>query len=74
MLVHGLIAHADAVGEYARADPIRVRKLQHRHARHAEVAETGRVELGDDSAVNGLGWHPQQGADQHLLRCDGQGG
>lgn len=30
-LVHGLLAHAGALGEHARADPIRARKLQHRH-------------------------------------------
>ena len=35
-LVHGLLAHAGALGEHARADPVRTWKLQHRHVRHAE--------------------------------------
>ena len=72
-LVHGLLAHAGALGEHAGADAIRARKLQHRHMRHAQLLEAGRVELVDDPAVNGLGRHPQQGADQHLLRATGGG-
>ncbi len=58
---------------YAGADAVRSRELQHRHVRHAELVETGRVELGDDPAVNGLGRHPEQGANQHLGRATGEG-
>src|SRR6516162_961889 len=53
-LVHSLLAHAGALGKHPRADPIRARKLQHRHMRHAELVEAGGVELLDDPAVNSL--------------------
>ena len=66
-LVHRLLADAGALGEHARADAIGARELQHRHVRHAQLLETGRVQLGDDPAVNGLGRHAQQRADQHLV-------
>jgi hypothetical protein len=42
-LIHGLLAHAGALGEQAGANPIRTRKLQYRHVRHAELLEPGRV-------------------------------
>ena len=72
-LVHGLFAHAGALGEHARADPIWAWKLQDRHMWHAEFPEAGGVELADDPAVNGLGRHPQEGTEQHVLRGDRRG-
>jgi hypothetical protein len=69
-LIHGLLAHPGALGEQAGANPIRTRKLQYRHVRHAEFLEPGRVELRDDPALNGLSRHAQQRADEHVLRLD----
>src|SRR5574342_381372 len=34
-LVHGLLAHAGALGEHPRTGPFRARKLQHRHMGYA---------------------------------------
>jgi hypothetical protein len=42
-LIHGLLAHPGALGEQAGANPIRTRKLQYRHVRHAEFLEPGRA-------------------------------
>ena len=67
-LVHGLFAHPSALSEHAGADPIRTRKLQHRHVGHAKLGEAGGVQFVDDSTVNRLGRHPQQGSDEHVVR------
>ena len=69
-LVHGLFAHPGALSEQAGANAIRTGKLQHRHVRHAQLFEPGRVELRDDPALNGLSRHAQQRADEHVLRFD----
>lgn len=69
-LIHGLLAHFGALGQQAGANAIRTRKLQHRHVRYAQFLEPGRVELRDDPALNGLGRHAQQRADEHVLRLD----
>jgi hypothetical protein len=65
-LVHGLLAYTGAFGERARTNPIRAWKLQHRHMRHPELLESGRIELVDNPTMNGLSRNPQEGANQHL--------
>ena len=71
-LVHGLLAHAGALSESAGANSIRTRKLQHRHVRHAQLLETGRIELLDDAVLDRLGRDPQQRADEHVPGPNGR--
>jgi hypothetical protein len=69
-LIHGLFAHASTLGEHARTDPIRTRKLQHCHMRHHEFPEAGRIELFNDAALDDLTRNAQQGPDEHILGSD----
>ncbi|MDX2153058.1 MAG: BrnT family toxin [Bryobacteraceae bacterium] len=64
--LHGLLAHARAISERARANSIRTRELQHPHVRQAQAVKARRIQLPDDAALDGLGWNAQQRADEHL--------
>ena len=65
-LVHCLFAHAGALGQRARTNSIRSRKLQHRHMWQAQFIEAGCVEFPDDTAMDGLGRDAQQGTNEQL--------
>lgn len=70
--VHGLLAHASALGERAGANPIRARKLEHRNMRHTELFETGRIQILDDPAMDGLSRNTQQRAYEHFAGFEGR--
>src|SRR5215469_15031475 len=69
-LVHRLFAHACALSEHARTDPIRAGKLQHCHMRHSKFLETGRIELFNDAALYDLTRNAQQGPNEHIFSFD----
>jgi len=69
-LVHGLLAHAGALGERAWANAIRPRKLQYRQMRNAQSVKTGGVKLVDETAMDRLSRNAQQGADEYILGFD----
>lgn len=66
-LVHGLLAHASALGEGARANAIWSRELQYRDMGQAQLFKAGRIKIIDEAAMDRLRRDAQQGADQHIL-------
>ena len=53
--VPGPLARPGARGRQARALSVRTGILKRRDVRQAQVVETGRLELPDDAAADGLG-------------------
>jgi hypothetical protein len=68
--IYGLLAHPSALGENAGASPIGARKSEERHVRQAEFRKARRIQIVDDTPVNGLGRNAQQRADEHVAGFD----
>ena len=64
--IHGLLAHAGALGESARANAIGTGKLQNGNVRQLEVLEPRSVEFLNDAAMDRLSRNAQQCSNEHF--------
>jgi len=71
-LVYRLFADARALGQNARTDTVRTRKLKHSDMGKPQLIEARGIQPLDDAPVDGLSRNAQQGADQHVFRFHGR--